>query len=159
MEIPAFLINPREPCLALVFVPVSQVACIPLVRRSKDGRTWWDLLGGKIEPGENVAAGLEREVREESGMIVETQRYIGHLPHPALAGLKRHFFSATHVTGYPLNVEPAEHEELCLMRPADALVALGDRIPESAKRLIHAGSHQSARFRPRLWRPDLFCSG
>jgi len=45
-----------------------------LLRRSKHCRNFigvWEWPGGKLEPGENFAAGLAREVHEECGLEVE----------------------------------------------------------------------------------------
>lgn len=37
----------------------------------------WELPGGKIEEGETAEAAVCREVREETGLIVEVDRYVG----------------------------------------------------------------------------------
>ncbi|MEY2397228.1 MAG: 8-oxo-dGTP diphosphatase [Actinomycetota bacterium] len=37
-----------------------------------DGRVEWSLPGGVIEPGEDPIRGLQREVLEETGLVVET---------------------------------------------------------------------------------------
>src|SRR5258706_141045 len=38
---------------------------------------WWNLPGGAVDPGETVAAGLRREVREETGLEVEVGQLVG----------------------------------------------------------------------------------
>jgi 8-oxo-dGTP diphosphatase len=43
--------------------------------RAKDGK--WDVPGGRIEPEEEVLAGLAREVKEESGLDVSPVRLAG----------------------------------------------------------------------------------
>lgn len=53
--------------------PVSAKAVVlandkVLLLRQPNGR--WDLPGGKVDPGELVTEGLEREVREETGLEV-----------------------------------------------------------------------------------------
>lgn len=51
-----------------------------VLRRSKRNRTGhavWELPGGKIEPNENFAAALVREVRQECGLDVVPTRLVG----------------------------------------------------------------------------------
>ncbi len=37
----------------------------------------WELPGGRIEPGEEAREALVREVREETGLVVEVERHVG----------------------------------------------------------------------------------
>jgi ADP-ribose pyrophosphatase YjhB (NUDIX family) len=37
----------------------------------------WEPPGGQVEPGEDLVAGLKREIREESGVEVEVGRLVG----------------------------------------------------------------------------------
>lgn len=46
-----------------------------LTRRTDNGR--WCLPGGQMEPGESAAEACEREVREETGLLVHVDRLIG----------------------------------------------------------------------------------
>ena len=39
-----------------------------------EGGTWWITPGGGLEPGESRAQGAARELREESGLVVEPER-------------------------------------------------------------------------------------
>jgi ADP-ribose pyrophosphatase YjhB (NUDIX family) len=48
---------------------------ILLMRRADDGR--WGLPAGAVDPGESPAAAVEREVREETGLIVRPTRVAG----------------------------------------------------------------------------------
>lgn len=51
-----------------------------LVRRANDpGRGRWSLPGGRVEPGEDDAAALVREMREETGLDVEPGPLVGRV--------------------------------------------------------------------------------
>ena len=49
---------------------------ILLVNHVKDGRSYWLLPGGGLEFGESLAAGLERELREEAGLETRTGKLL-----------------------------------------------------------------------------------
>lgn len=51
-----------------------------LVRRRNDpGRGLWSVPGGRVEPGETVAAAVEREVLEETGLRVRAGAEVGRI--------------------------------------------------------------------------------
>jgi 8-oxo-dGTP diphosphatase len=50
------------------------------------GSGLWSLPGGRIEPGETDAEALVREMREETGLAVQTGRLIGTVRRPGLGG-------------------------------------------------------------------------
>lgn len=52
-----------------------------VVKHEKKGRTWWCLPGGGLEPGETLEACLEREIMEETGLRIRTEKpiYLGEL--------------------------------------------------------------------------------
>ncbi len=58
---------------ALIFRRNEGQIEILLVERGKDPlKGWWSLPGGILEVGEKLADGIRREVREETGLDVET---------------------------------------------------------------------------------------
>lgn len=40
----------------------------------------WDILGGFVEPGESVEQGVIREMKEETGLNVKVDEYLGSVP-------------------------------------------------------------------------------
>ena len=46
-------------------------------RKKNPNKNKWNGVGGKIEPGESPLAACVREVREETGLRVETSRFAG----------------------------------------------------------------------------------
>jgi 8-oxo-dGTP diphosphatase len=50
------------------------------------GTGLWSLPGGRIEPGETDAEALVREMREETGLVIETGQLIGTVRRPATDG-------------------------------------------------------------------------
>jgi 8-oxo-dGTP pyrophosphatase MutT (NUDIX family) len=54
---------------------------ILLERRSDCG--WWGMPGGRVEPGESVEQAALREVREETGLVVQVTGFVGLYSEPA----------------------------------------------------------------------------
>jgi ADP-ribose pyrophosphatase len=51
-----------------------------LVRRANEpGRGLWSIPGGRVEPGEDDAAAVVREMAEETGLVVEPGALIGRV--------------------------------------------------------------------------------
>jgi len=69
----------RLGCSAAIFDPQGRVL---LTKRRDNGQ--WCLPSGGVEPGESVAEGCEREVFEETGLIVKVKRFVGVYSHPDL---------------------------------------------------------------------------
>ncbi len=89
MPVPDFLLKLRQhvghDLLSLVGVSaivLDDDGRVLLHRRSDDGR--WGTPGGILEPGEQPAQAVVREVREETGVEVEVERLtsvVGHDPY------------------------------------------------------------------------------
>jgi ADP-ribose pyrophosphatase YjhB (NUDIX family) len=61
---------------------------ILLIKRGRPpGTGLWSLPGGRLEPGESDAAGVRREVLEETGLRVEVGRLAGTVDRPGPGGV------------------------------------------------------------------------
>jgi ADP-ribose pyrophosphatase YjhB (NUDIX family) len=56
-------------------VVLNDAEQVLLVRRADSGR--WALVAGILEPGEQPAVGLVREIQEETSVVVEVERLVG----------------------------------------------------------------------------------
>jgi len=108
-------------------LPVSLKAVIswggrlPLLRNERDE---WELPGGKLEPGEEPAASLAREIQEELAWDAQ----VGEPFHTWVYRVfpDRHVFVVTYLATYDGDAAPVyshEHKELVVVTPdeADAL--------------------------------------
>jgi ADP-ribose pyrophosphatase YjhB (NUDIX family) len=59
---------------ALIFDDDKRILLIE--RGGEPLKGWWSLPGGVLETGETLADGVRREVREETGLIVEPEQMI-----------------------------------------------------------------------------------
>lgn len=67
----------RLGCSAAIFDMQGRIL---LTKRADNGQ--WCLPGGAVEAGESVAEACEREVLEETGLIVRVKRLVGVYSHP-----------------------------------------------------------------------------
>jgi ADP-ribose pyrophosphatase YjhB (NUDIX family) len=109
---------------ALQVVGVSGVVsdgdgCILLVRTEKAG---WELPGGRVEPGEDFIAALQREVREEARCEVEVGRLTGVTSNLAAPGVTILTFRCRHSGGEA--------------SPGDDSLEVGWFAPDTAVRLV-----------------------
>ena len=77
---------------------VNVIPCVGAVIKDGQGRLLlikrghapaaglWSLPGGRIEPGETDAEALVREMREETGLVIEAGQLIGTARRPAQDG-------------------------------------------------------------------------
>ncbi|MCZ2859605.1 NUDIX domain-containing protein [Blastococcus sp. VKM Ac-2987] len=69
---------PVVPCVGAIVLDGARR--LLLVRRRNDpGRGLWSVPGGRVEPGETVAAAVEREVLEETGLRVRAGAEVGRI--------------------------------------------------------------------------------
>lgn len=66
-----------EVCVAAIVVHDGALLLIQRGRGDAVGR--WSIPGGRVEFGETLAAAVEREVAEETGLTVRCGRYVGHV--------------------------------------------------------------------------------
>jgi ADP-ribose pyrophosphatase YjhB (NUDIX family) len=71
-----------------------------LIRRANEpGRGQWSLPGGRVEPGEDDAAAVVRELREETGLEVRVGALVGSVRRAAPTGVFVIFDYAAEVVG------------------------------------------------------------
>lgn len=91
---------------------------ILLVKRSKDSRTepgMWSRPGGQVEFNESASEAVEREIKEETNLIVKVIRSLeftdnfsdDNATHWIALG-----FLAKHISGEPKNIEPYKHDDV-----------------------------------------------
>lgn len=87
--------------------------------KAKFAQGMWDIPVGKSNPGEPVTATAVRELREETGVVVDPKTlHLAHIIHAAWGveapnGFLTVVFVTHQWTGEPHNVEPNKHSQVC----------------------------------------------
>jgi 8-oxo-dGTP diphosphatase len=73
------------PCVGAI-IKDARGRLLLIKRGHAPGAGLWSLPGGRIEPGETDAEALVREIREETGLVIEAGRLVGAVRRPARDG-------------------------------------------------------------------------
>lgn len=131
---------------AAVLVHDRDAGRVLLLRRgsgSSFGQGMWDLPVGKNEYGEPVTATAVRELREETGLVVEPGMLrAAHVMHGARGrvapnGYLTVVFAARSWSGRPVNREPHKHSEIRWASTGTLSRLPGGLVPSTAVALRH----------------------
>ena len=98
---------------------------------------WWNLPGGGLEIGESVEEGVCREVREETGLVVEVDHLVGVYSKPQKQEVVLTFLCRT-LGGTPVSTE--ESRECRYFSPATIPV---NTLPKHRQRVTDALLNQN----------------
>jgi ADP-ribose pyrophosphatase YjhB (NUDIX family) len=87
-------------------------------RRNAPGRGLWSVPGGRVEPGESLAEAVEREVHEETGLVVRAGEQVGRITIPGDGVVYDVVDLVCTVTGVP--AEPVPGDDADAVTFADA---------------------------------------
>jgi ADP-ribose pyrophosphatase YjhB (NUDIX family) len=127
-----------------------------LVRHEKDGRSYYLLPGGGVEPGETIAAALTREVGEETGLVCELVAPLFINDSIAPDG-ERHVIQLTFLarpTGGALTASPQDARVAEVRATPFSQIADLDLRPPMGEQLLEMaadGYSSSARYLGPLW--------
>jgi 8-oxo-dGTP pyrophosphatase MutT (NUDIX family) len=114
--------------VAAVIVHDHDAGRVVLIQRGPDAKFAagsWDLPVGKSEPGEPVTVTAIRELREETGLLVQPgDLRIAHVIHcargvEAPSGFLTIVFAARRWHGIPVNAEPDRHSQVAWVATSD----------------------------------------
>jgi 8-oxo-dGTP diphosphatase len=134
------------------------LACRP---EGKPYPGYWEFPGGKIEPGEDPRAALDRELEEELGIRVrEATPWIERVYAYTHATVRLHFFRVTAWEGEPRPLEdqaiswqPVEAPDVSPMLPANAPVLAALALPP----VMVASTRGRSSSRRRWWASASWC--
>ena len=109
-------------------------------RRPQDGLLGglWEFPGGKVEPGETVAACIRREIREELGIEIEVGEHLITVDHTySHFRVSLHVYHCRHVQGDP---QPLQCEQVRWVS-VDRLDEFS--FPEANVKIIQALKHSN----------------
>ncbi len=130
-----------------VIIHPGAVAILPLVdqdhvcllrnRRPAVGETLLEIPAGTLEPGELPEKAAPRELAEETGYQAgQWQKLTEFFPSPGVISERTHLFLATELTPGPMQLEPDEDLEPCVVNWSEALDWVLDGTIRDAKTLI-----------------------
>ncbi|MDR3582153.1 MAG: NUDIX hydrolase [Candidatus Pacebacteria bacterium] len=95
-----------------------------VIKRSKINDVlaeYWDIPGGTLEDGEDPAVGAIREIKEETGLDVQTPRLFFEYSNVDV-GKNKQFVTLVFMAKYPggeITLNPEEHEEYTWIDPSE----------------------------------------
>lgn len=134
---------PEQPTIISTRVIVEYGPDIALLRRASTGEFAgaWELPGGKVEPGEDIAAGALRETEEEMGINIDLLPFQPEMidSRPILDGKHRgKWYKAYGFIGAAasrdLTLDPGEHEDSLWIPPHEALAL--DTLSQTSRRAL-----------------------
>lgn len=67
----------NNPAVATSIALIKDKKILLAKRKKAPSKGAWDMLGGFVDPGETVEEGIAREMKEETGLDIEIEKYIG----------------------------------------------------------------------------------
>jgi 8-oxo-dGTP diphosphatase len=132
---------------AVCALAFNEIGELLVHQRSDTGR--WSLPGGAVDPGEQPADAVVREVLEETGVRVAPTRITGVYLTPEVrypnGDLVQYVITAFECTSDPGDL-PRVNDDESLAVGYFALDALPDLLPAHLERITHAGRQQAAAF-------------
>lgn len=108
----------RQLCAAVILVTES-AGLLGLRARN---RSWypgvWDLIGGRVEPGEDPKVAACREANEELGVVVSPED-LRHVDTVVTDDAETVVYATSTWINDPLNSAPAEHQEIRWLKPVE----------------------------------------
>jgi 8-oxo-dGTP diphosphatase len=143
-------LSPRnlDPVIHVVAAAVMDAAGRVLIAQRPAGKHMaggWEFPGGKLEPGEERLAGLERELREELGIsLIGTPRPLIRVRHAYTSRevlldiwvVKRYSGEARGLDGQALRWCTQDELETAELLPADRPIVRALRLPERLRQMV-----------------------